>query len=92
MSYQYYANKIGYPCIFSKSTEDAAENLLRLIVNKQCGYVEGVLEWTQVCNEWLMGKYDLAELNFCGASFTETEWKNILGLVIRGLNMVKSDL
>jgi hypothetical protein len=85
MNYQHYADYFGYPCIFSKSPEDAAENLLRLIINKECRYVEGIFEWTKACDEWLTGRYDFAELNFCGASFCEMQWRNILELVIAGL-------
>ncbi len=78
-------NKIGYPCIFCKSTEEAVENLLRVIIGKQPGFNEGATVWRTSLEEWLAGDYPLLELNYCGASFSEEEWKEILQRVVKGL-------
>ncbi len=79
-------NKIGYPCIFCKSPEEAIGNLLRLIVNKQGGYEEGAAVWRAGLREWLDGNHDMNALNGCGASFREEEWRAILQGVIAGLD------
>ena len=78
-------NKLGYPSIFCKTTREAVENLLRLIVGKQCGFDEGTAEWRASIAEWLDGDYALLELNYCGASFSEDQWREILQGVINGL-------
>jgi hypothetical protein len=77
--------KIGYPCIFSTSVEDAASNLLRLITKKQCGYDEGAEWWVSHLSEWLDNPHGLLSLNCCGAKFTENQWRSILHRVIDGL-------
>jgi hypothetical protein len=78
-------NKIGYPCIFSKSTAEAIDNLLRQIIKKQCGFDEGAAVWRTTLKEWLEGDYDLLDLNYCGAAFSEEQWKNILAGIVKGL-------
>lgn len=78
-------NKLGYPCIFFQSTEEAVNNLLDLILENRCGFDEGAALWRKTLKEWLKGNYDLLELNDCGASFSEGQWRNILEGVVRGL-------
>jgi hypothetical protein len=78
-------DKLGYPCIFCKSTDEAVNNLLRLILENQCGFDEGAAVWRTTLKEWLDGNYNLLELNYSGASFSEEQWKNILEGVIKGL-------
>jgi hypothetical protein len=78
-------NKFGYPCIFCKSTEEAVGNLLRLIMGKQPGFDQGAAVWRATLKEWLEGNYPLLDLNYCGASFSEEQWKAILQGVVKGL-------
>lgn len=81
-------NKLGYPCIFCKSTEEAIDNLLRLIIGKQPGFDEGAAEWRITLREWIEGDFDLLDLNYCGASFSEEEWRTILAGVVKGLEKI----
>lgn len=85
MNFDYAKNKVGYSSIFCESPEEAANQLLRLIVNKECGYDEGASEWHTTLKEWLDGNYDLSELNHCGACFSREQWRDILGNVVVGL-------
>ena len=85
MNFDHAKNKIGYPCIFSQSTEEAISSLLRLILNKECGFNEGATQWSKELSRWLDRKFDLSELNHCGASFSAEQWRDILTKVIDGL-------
>ena len=91
MNFEQAKNKIGYPCIFSRSPEKAAENLLRLILNRQCGFDEGQDVWRKLLQEGLDGDHDLLELNFCGAAFDASEWRAVFRLVIDGLSLEVDD-
>lgn len=85
MRFEHAKGKIGYPCIFDRSTEDSINNLLRLILNRECGFDEGAAAWRSTLQEGLDGPYDLLELNFCGASHSADQWRTILKGVIAGL-------
>jgi hypothetical protein len=87
MRFEHVKNKIGYPCIFSRSTEDAVANLLRLITGTQCGFDEGPSAWRAVLQEALDGQHDLLELNYCGGAFTADQWQVILKGVVDGLEV-----
>jgi hypothetical protein len=87
MRFEHVKNTIGYPCIFSRSTEDAVRNLLQLITGRQCGFNEGPSAWHAVLQEVLDGQHDLLELNFCGGAFTADQWQAILKAVIDGLEV-----
>ncbi len=78
-------NRIGYPCIFSRTPDDAAENLVRLISRQECGYVEGSTEWIAALRLWLEPNVDLLPLNYCGARFSAEQWRTILEKVVQGL-------
>ena len=85
MKFEQAKNKIGYPCLYSESPEDATSNLLRLILHKQCGFDEGASEWSHQLKKWLDSNFDLSELNYCGAAFRPEQWREILVGVLRGL-------
>lgn len=85
MNLQQFQNSIGYPCIFSRTPEDAAQNLVRLISRQECGYVEGTAVWIAALRLWLEPNVDLLQLNYCGASFSSQQWRTILEMVIRAL-------
>lgn len=81
-SYDEIASFVGYPCIFSKTPEDAAENLVRLITNGQLDSLQAPNFWILNFQTILDGNYDLSEFNKFGAAFSETEWRKILLKVI----------
>ncbi len=85
VNYDQIASYIGYPCIFCELPEDAANNLLRLIRNKQCGYTQEQDFWSSNLQIILDGNFDLLEFNKFGASFSKDEWRKILQKVIKGL-------
>lgn len=78
-------NRIGYPCIFSRTPDDAADNLVRLISRQECGYVEGAAAWVATLWLWLEPDVDLLRLNFCGATFCAQQWRVILEKVVQAL-------
>ncbi|HLJ56590.1 MAG TPA: hypothetical protein VKT77_16245 [Chthonomonadaceae bacterium] len=79
-------DKIGYVCIYSRTPEEAAQNVLRLIVGGQCGFDEGAEAWRAEIHEWLEGGADLRPLNNCGASLTVAQWRAALERVVAGLD------
>jgi hypothetical protein len=81
------AMALGYPSIFSKSSEDAASNLFRLIVNQECGYDEGAHYWHKTVSDLLDGEHDLLELNACGAKLTADQWRRALQLLYTDLSV-----
>jgi hypothetical protein len=81
-------NKIGYPCIFSRTTDEAVENLLRLIVGRQCGFDEGARAWCDELKIWLEDGKDLTPLNASGANYDGAQWRDILERVVRGLDAI----
>jgi hypothetical protein len=85
MNLQQFQNSIGYPCIFSRTTDEAADNLVRLITRQECGYVEGTAQWIAALRLWLEPGVDLLRLNFCGARFSADQWRTILTRVLLAL-------
>ncbi len=85
MNLKQFQNSIGYPCIFSRTTEEAADNLVRLITRQECGYVEGTTQWIAALRLWLEPNADLLQLNFCGARFSADQWRTILEKVVQAL-------
>jgi hypothetical protein len=79
MDLEAYAHKIGYVCIFSNTTNEAAAGLHRLITTGTCGFDEGVPFWRDTLKEILAGH--LNSLNWAGAKFSEPEWRVILETV-----------
>lgn len=84
-SYDEIASFVGYPCTFSKTPEDAAENLVRLIVNKQLDSSQEPEFWLANLQGILDENYNLLEFNKFGADFSESEWRKILLEVISKL-------
>ena len=85
MNLKQFQNSIGYPCIFSRTPEEAAYNLAHLITHQDCGYVEGTTQWIAALRLWLEPNVDLLQLNFCGASFNAQQWRTILEQVLEAL-------
>lgn len=78
MRHEQFASKIAYVCIFTKSVDNAAENLIRLIANRECGFDEGTTAWCDVLADYLQVPDTLCELNRFGASFTTAQWSRVL--------------
>jgi hypothetical protein len=78
MRHEQFASKIAYACIFAKSIEEASDNLIRLIANRQCGFDEGTTAWCNVLTDYLQVPDDLCELNRFGASFSAAQWSLVL--------------
>ena len=76
---------LGYPSIFCRTPEKAADNLLRLIANHECGYVEERETWLAALRSLLEEGFNAEELNLCGAAFTEHQWQQTLLLLIQKL-------
>jgi hypothetical protein len=75
------ARKLGYPCTFCKSPEDAAQNLWRLIMDRECGFCEGPAVWLDIVAEMLAEGFDRRSLNHPGCSFSDDWWRRTLGLL-----------
>ena len=78
MRHEQFAAKIAYVCIFAKTVEEAAENLLRLIAKRECGFDEGMAAWRDVLKDYLQAPDDLGQLNRFGATFTVAQWSVVL--------------
>lgn len=85
MRHQQFAMKIAYASIFSKTADEAAANLIRLIVKGVCGFDEGVSRWNAVLEDYLNGEDNFVELNRFGASFAVSQWRTILEQIRREL-------
>jgi hypothetical protein len=70
------AHKVGYVCIFSRTTDDAIANLHRLITTGDCGFDEGTEFWRKALEDISAGYVN--SLNWAGAKFSESEWRVIL--------------
>jgi hypothetical protein len=79
MNLEALAKKVGYVCIYSRSVEDAAANLHRLITSQTCGFDEGTEAWRASLGALMQS--DLRVLNWAGATFAEHEWRSILDKV-----------
>ena len=71
-----YIRRLTYTCIYSKSPQDAAQNMFDLISNKKCGFEEGKELWQSEINVLLSNKLNLNELNFHSTSFSYDWWSN----------------
>jgi hypothetical protein len=78
MHHERFAQNIAYVCVFAKSCEEASENLVRLIANRECGFDEGTTAWCEVLADYLQAPDDLCELNRFGANFTVAQWSLVL--------------
>ena len=76
-----YAAMLGYPCIFSKSPEDAAESLFWHISERRAGFNEGCAEWLSIIAEMLQDNFDKQLLNSPGTSFSDEWWGRTLRLL-----------
>jgi hypothetical protein len=81
MLHEAFAGKIAYACAFARSMEEASQNLVRLIVNGQCGFDEGSAAWQATVSEYLASPDELLELNRFGATFTAGQWRVVLEYV-----------
>ncbi len=59
-----YAKKLSYPCIFSRSPNEAADNLFRLVSGQICGFDEGCETWLRIVGQLRSPKFDRQTLNF----------------------------
>lgn len=84
-------SKIGYPCVFSESPDDAVGNLLRLILKQECGYDEGAAYWAATITDWLESDCDLSKLSD-GTAFSSEQWRHILMRVAQALAQNGQDL
>jgi len=84
MENQAYTSKIAYACIYSTSIEQAADNLIRLIVSGDSGFNEGPAEWRSVLSG-LLTEEDLSLLSKFGAPFDHGQWVRLLQLILDGL-------
>ena len=83
---QHQQRVLGYPCIFTRTLDEAAASLLRAITAESGGISGGASVWLERIEGWLSdGEQTLDELNFSGARFIEAEWREILGSVAAGL-------
>jgi hypothetical protein len=78
MRHEKFAAKIAYASIFATTIEEATENLVRLIANRDCELDEGATPWRGVLTDYLEAPDDLCQLNRFGASFTAAQWGLIL--------------
>ncbi len=85
MRHEQFGAKVAYSCIFAKTVEEAAENLVRLITKGECGFDEGAAAWRAVVEGYLQPSDDLSQLNRFGASFTPDQWRQIFEQVRGGL-------
>lgn len=76
---------IAYASIFAASVDEAAVNLIRLMIGGECGFEGGALTWRGAIAELLLKSSDLSELNRFGARFTGEEWRWILETVVARL-------
>ena len=60
----------------------------RLIVDRDCGFDEGVTVWRDVLSNVLSEKLDIKELNFHGTSFTYDWWHETLGTLNENLKNI----
>ena len=79
---------LGYPCIFTRTVDEAAASILRAITAESGRISGGALVWLKRIEEWLNGsEQSVSELNFSGARFTDSEWREILRYVADGLRV-----
>ena len=77
-----YLRKLTYTCIFSKSQEEASENMYRLISEKKCGFNEGSGKWIAILERVLSKTLNLKELNFHSTEHDESWWNgSLMGLL-----------
>jgi hypothetical protein len=81
-----FSNHVAYCCIFSKTTGEAADNLLRLITTGHCGFHQGAAAWLEFATTSQRYPDELSSLNRFGASFTTTQWQEILERIANGLS------
>lgn len=77
--------KIAYACIFQPTVDEAASNLIRLILRGECGFDEDATAWRTAIREYQVSEH-LVELNTLGASFTVSDWRQILRTVLDALS------
>lgn len=70
--------KLSYPCIFSKSPEQSASNLYRMISRREYGFDEGSDVWKKVVETTLENELDLQSLNYHKTDFSEEWWATTL--------------
>lgn len=81
----YRQRKLGYPCIFAETIDEASANLIRVLILGDCDFSEGSAYWLACIQTWLGSNQPLTGLNFSGAPFNDTEWHLILGKVAEAL-------
>ena len=80
-----YIRRLTYTCIYSKSTQDAAQNMFNLISNKECGFEEGKEHWKNEVEILLSKKLNLQELNFHSTSYSNEWWSNAFEMLLNNL-------
>lgn len=74
--------KLGYPCGFARSVDEATASLIRVLTEEGSGFTEGPAVWLGRIEGWLGDAgQPLAGLNFGGAEFNDSEWRIILSRV-----------
>ncbi len=86
MRHKNFAEKISYVCIFTKTIEEASENLVRLITSGDSGFDEGISAWRDVLSDFLQASDGLDKLNQFGATFTAAQWNLVLQQVQAALS------
>lgn len=72
------AARLAYACIFSRTTEEASDNLVRLIAGSEGGFDEGATSWRATVADHLRSPEAMADLAHIGANFTLAQWQRIL--------------
>jgi hypothetical protein len=85
MQHGLFSAKISYVCIFQKTVNEASANLIRLILNEDPGFEEGITVWQNVIVDYLQSPDELIELNQWGITFSIAEWSQILQQVLMAL-------
>lgn len=83
---EYQQRMLGYPCIFTRSIDEATASLIRVLTEEGGGFSEGPAVWLGRIEGWLIDvEQPLAGLNFGGAEFNDAEWRIILSRVAMSL-------
>ena len=83
---KYQQRMLGYPCIFTRTVDEAAAVLVRVITDDGGALAGSAEVWLERIEGWLRDEeQSLAGLNFAGAEFTDQEWRNILDKVADGV-------
>lgn len=79
----YQQRVLGYPCIFTRTVDEASASIIRAITADLLS--DGPDVWLKRIEEWLDHHEPLTELNWSGAEFSEAEWRTILAEVVAAL-------